>query len=109
MLLFVLGIMDIIIAGVLWISSGTPFPGNGIVMLLGIAWLLKGLYSVLTAAAGKFFFDVLGILDLFCGLFLILSFYGLSWHFFFYAAFLLLLKGLYCAGTDFVTTFLRGA
>ena len=109
MLLFLLGILDIIIAGVLWASSGAPFPGNGIVMVLGIAWLLKGLYSVLSAAAGKFFFDFLRILDLVCGLFLILSFYGMSWHFFFYAALLLLLKGIYCAGTDFVTTFLRGA
>ena len=108
MLLFILGVLDIIIAIIIWMSSGTPFTGNGLVMTLGIIWILKGLYSVIASAAGKFFFDFMGWLDLIGGVFLILSFYGLSFHFFFYAALLMLLKGLYSAGTDFVTTFLRG-
>lgn len=109
MMLFILGVLDIIVAVALWMSSGTPLTGNGLVMLLGIAWIIKGLISVISSAASKFFFDFLGILDFIGGMFLVLSASGFSFHFFFYAAILMLLKGIYTAGTDFLTTFLRGA
>lgn len=108
MLMFVLGLLDIVVAAALWMSSGTPFAGNGLVMALGILWIIKGLFSILSSAAGGWLFDYMGWPDLVAGVFLLLSYYGLGWHFLFYIALVMLIKGLYSAGTDFLTTFLRG-
>ena len=95
MLLFVLGILDIVIGGALWWASGGGLGGATIVIFLGAIWFLKGLWSILSAASAGFFFDILGVFDLVSGLFLSLAYFGLGFDFFIYMAILMVLKGLY--------------
>ena len=95
MLLFVLGVLDIIIGGALWWAAGPGVAGATILIVLGIVWFLKGLWSILSAAAAGFFFDVLGVFDLVSGIFLSLAYLGLGFEFFWYMALLMIVKGLY--------------
>lgn len=95
MLLLILGILDIVVGGALWWSSGNALVGVAMVVVFGIIWILKGLWSILSAAADGFFFDLLGIFDLVSGVFLVLSYLNFSFGFFFYMALLMVLKGIY--------------
>ena len=95
MLLFVLGLLDIIIGGSLWWASGSSLAGATMVIILGIIWGLKGLWSILSAASAGFYFDILGVFDLVSGIFLTMSYIGFSFEVFFYMAILMIMKGLY--------------
>lgn len=95
MLLFVLGILDIVVGGAIWWASGGGLGGATILIFLGVVWFLKGLWSILSAASAGFFFDVLGVFDLIAGIFLMLGYLGLGFGFFIYMAILMILKGLY--------------
>jgi uncharacterized membrane protein HdeD (DUF308 family) len=95
MLLLILGIVDVI-AGIILTFFGLPiFPGNGIVLSLGILMLIKGIISYLMACANKFFFDVMGIMDILAGIFLLLLFYGIGLFFFPWLGILMVIKGIY--------------
>jgi uncharacterized membrane protein HdeD (DUF308 family) len=95
MLLVILGIVDVI-AGVILAFFGLPvFAGNSIVFGLGILMLIKGVISYLLACANRFYFDVMGILDLIAGVFLVLLFYGIGFFFFPYLGILVIIKGIY--------------
>jgi hypothetical protein len=95
MLLFILGILDIIIGALLWVATGNPFAGSTVVIVLGIIWFFKGIWSVISGASAGFFFDFLGIFDFLAGVFLMLSFMGMSFGFVMYLAILMVIKGLY--------------
>jgi len=103
-----LGIADIVVGVLLWFSSNTSLIGSGLAMTFGILWFFKGIYSVLAGAAAGFYFDLLGIFDLLSGLFLFLSYLGLSWGFVLYLGIIMIIKGIYSFGVDFFTTFIRG-
>ncbi|MBI4020227.1 MAG: hypothetical protein HY367_02760 [Candidatus Aenigmarchaeota archaeon] len=95
MLLFVLGILDLL-AGVILMAAGAfPLTENGLAFMLGAIAIAKGVWSVLTAMAAGFYFDFLGIIDFFVGLFLLLSVWGFYLDFFFYVGIVAILKGLY--------------
>ncbi|MFQ5647946.1 MAG: hypothetical protein ACE5FW_01805 [Candidatus Aenigmatarchaeota archaeon] len=108
MLLFVLGLVDAIVGVLLLFSSWNPLVGSGLVIALGVLWFFKGIYSILAGASSGFYLDFLGIFDLLAGVFLVLSYLGLSWGFLIYLAALMIIKGVYSFGVDFFTTFIRG-
>lgn len=95
MFLAVLGVLDLIIGALLIVSPGGGLAGNGIVFIFAIIALLKGVYSVLAAGGGGFFFDVLGWLDLVAGFFLLLAQWEIVYGFFLYVGILMVLKALY--------------
>jgi len=94
-LLVILGIIDIIIGIAVAVSPGMPLIASSIILTLGIIALLKGLYSVLTAAGAGFFLDVLGWLDLIAALFLFMTYWGWVFGFFLYVGIIMVIKGLY--------------
>ena len=94
-LLVILGILDIIIGIALAVSPGISLVASGVIMALGVIALLKGLYSVGTAAGAGFFLDIMGWLDLIAALFLFMSYWGWAFGFFLYAGILMVIKGLY--------------
>ena len=108
MLLFVLGLVDVIVGVLLWFSSGEPLIGSALAITFGILWFFKGIYSILAGAASGFYMDLLGIFDLLSGIFLVLSYLGMSWSFVLYLGILMIIKGIYSFGVDFFTTFIRG-
>ena len=95
MLLVILGLVDVI-AGLILALFGLPvFPGNGVLFFLAIVMLVKGLVSFLMACANSFYFDVMGIMDMVAGVFLLLLFYGVGLFFYPYLGILMIIKGLY--------------
>lgn len=91
--LAILGIIDLV-AGVLLMFSNN-FAGVSLILLMGIIILIKALYSLGTAFAAGFYFDLLGILDLIAAVFLLLAFYGIFFHFFIYIGIMMVVKGFY--------------
>ncbi len=95
MFLIVLGVLDIIVGVLLGLATGNPFIGSGIIFAFGVIWVLKGLFSLLSSISSGFYFDVMGIMDLFTGVFLLLSTNGIVFWFFLHLGILMVLKGLY--------------
>lgn len=95
MILFVLGVLDVLIGTLLWMSSGNPFTTNAVVLIFAVIWMLKGAWSILSSASVGWFFDYMGIPDLLAGMFLLFSYFGMSFGFFFYLAIIMLAKGLW--------------
>ena len=100
MIIGILGILDI--AAGLILILGDFFAGNEFLFSLAILFLLKGLYSVGTAAAAGFFFDILGWIDLISSLFLLLLLWEWSLGIFFWVGVIMALKGLYSLIIAFV-------
>ncbi len=94
-LVAILGVLDIIFGAVLAAATFAGLAGNGWVMIFGIVAIIKGIYSVLTAAGAGFYFDVLGWLDMAVGFMLLLVHWGIVFPFFLYIGIILVLKGLY--------------
>ena len=103
MLIFILGILDMIAGGLLWMSLGGGFTGSSTIMIFAIIFILKGIFSILSGAASGFYFDVLGVMDLITGFFLLLSIWGITFGFFFYLAIAMIIKGLYSFGMGFAS------
>lgn len=91
----ILGILDLILGAALAASTFADMAGNGWVIIFAVIAIVKGIYSVLTAAGAGFYFDVLGWLDLLVGALLLLVNWGIVFPFFLYIGILLILKGLY--------------
>jgi hypothetical protein len=98
-----LGILDIILGALLAASTFSDFAGSGWILAFGVIAIIKGIYSVLTAAGAGFFLDVLGWLDLVVGVMLLLVSGGTVFPFFLYVGILLILKGLYSFFVGFVS------
>jgi hypothetical protein len=64
MLLLILGALDIFAASLLLFAGVFP----EIAYLMGIIILFKGRFSVIGAAAGGYFFDIMGWIDLIAGM-----------------------------------------
>lgn len=100
--LILLGIIDIVVGAFLASSGAFQFKGFGLIFILAIISILKGLYSVLAGMGAGFYMDIMGWLDLVGGLMLLLAFWGIHFYFFFYFGIFLILKGLYSAMMGFV-------
>lgn len=94
-MLFILGILDVVVGILLWLVTGNPWVGSGIIAFFGVVWLIKGIWSFLSGAAEGFFFDVLGILDVLAAIFLGLSYFGIAFGFVVWIALLMVLKGIW--------------
>lgn len=95
MLLLILSIFDLVAGAALSLCEIFPYVGSGFIGTMAGLMILKGLWSILTAAAAGFFFDLIGILDLVAGILLYLATLGLVAHFFVYIGIALILKGFY--------------
>ena len=95
MILWVLGIIDIIAGSALSLGWLIPYTGNWFIGTMATVLIIKGVWSIITAAANAFFFDVIGILDLVAGLLLLFTTFGVLMHFFIYIGIALILKGFY--------------
>jgi len=87
-MLLILSLLDII-AGIYLLFGIKTF-----VSIIGIFILLKGLASVFGSVVSKFYFDIMGIIDITIGLCLIFS---LSIN---VLAFIIIIKGLFCIITS---------
>jgi hypothetical protein len=94
-LLLILGVLDLIAGAALAISGFVPLTAVGLVLAIGIILTLKGVVSYLAAAGNGFYFDILGILDMIAGVFLILAFYGTALGFFVWFGIAMILKALW--------------
>ena len=95
MLLLILGMVDVIAGGILALFGLPLLRGNGFVLSLGILMLIKGVISYLLACANRFYFDVMGVLDLIAGALLLMVVYGIGLFFFPYVGILVIIKGIY--------------
>jgi hypothetical protein len=94
-LLLILGILDLIAGAALALSGFVPLTAVGLILAVGIITTLKGAISFLAAAGCGFYFDLLGILDVLSGIFLILAFLGTSLGFFVWFGVAMILKALW--------------
>jgi len=94
-LLIGLGLIDLLFGIILAVSGLVDFSGSSLVFFLFILAFIKGVYSILTATAAGFYFDLLGMFDLLSGVFLFLVFSGIQFHFFVYLGIIVILKGIY--------------
>jgi len=94
-LLFILGIIDLIAGIALALTGFVPLAASGLILAIGVILALKGGISYLAAAGAGFYFDVLGVLDLLSGIFLILAFYGTVLGFFVWFGVAMILKALW--------------
>ena len=102
MIMLFLGLLDMIASIALWLSlKHTAF------LFLGFFLIIKGLWSYISAASARFFFDLLGICDIAAGILLVLQFFGITFPFAVYLAIIVFLKGLYSFALDFFLTFFR--
>ena len=91
----ILGVLDIVFGAVLAAATFADLAGNGWILVFGVLAIIKGIYSVLTAAGAGFYLDVLGWLDLVVGVMLLLVYWDIVFPFFLYIGILIILKGLY--------------
>jgi hypothetical protein len=94
-LLLILGVLDLIAGAALAISGFVPLTAVGLIFAIGVIITLKGVISYLAAAGSGFYFDLLGILDMISGVFLILAFYGTALGFFIWFGIAMILKALW--------------
>ena len=95
MIIAVLGILDVI-AGIILSLGGMPiFHGNGVVFIVGIAILAKGVYSWIAAMTKNFMLDFPGILDIVAGILILSTSGGFFLFFFAYIGVLEIIKGAY--------------
>lgn len=95
MLLIFLGVLDLLAGAILALHPFLAVAGSGYIAGIAILFFLKGLYSLLTAFAVGFYFDLLGLFDIAGGVFLALLYFGVASEFFVYIGLAVLLKGIY--------------
>lgn len=94
-MLLMLGILDLIAGAALALSGFFPLTAAGLILAIGIIVTIKGAISFLGAAGSGFYFDILGILDIISGIFLIMAFYGTAMGFFVWFGLAMILKALW--------------
>jgi len=90
--LLLLAIVDIFSGSLLYFHPSflvRPF------FYLGVICLTKGGWSLITSIAQRFYFDILGLLDIIAGLFLIMLYNGVSFPFFSVFGIMIILKGIW--------------
>ncbi|MEM7815856.1 MAG: hypothetical protein QXN71_01920 [Candidatus Aenigmatarchaeota archaeon] len=93
--LLILGILDLIAGISLAISGFVPLTAVSLILGIGIILTFKGIISYLLAAGNGFYFDILGILDIISGIFLIIAFYGTALGFAVWFGVAMILKALW--------------
>ncbi|MBL7160791.1 MAG: hypothetical protein ISS93_03000 [Candidatus Aenigmarchaeota archaeon] len=93
MIIAILGILDMI-AGIIIVFGG-GLAGNTYLMYFTLIIFLKALYSIGTALAAGFPFDILGWVDLLAAIMLLLTFWGIPLGIFAWIGALIAIKGIY--------------
>jgi hypothetical protein len=99
MLLSILGIIDLIGAGLLWFGAGLS--NSGWAAFFGLLFLIKGFWSIISAGIEGFWFDVLGWADMITGIFLALIWLGIWFDFEIWFAIPMAAKGIWSLVMDF--------
>jgi hypothetical protein len=92
-ILFLLALIDVF-AGVLIISHSF-FSLNLIFLYFAYIVGIKGLWSMITSAGMKFYFDFMGFVDVVAGLCLALINFHVGFNFFWIIGLIMILKGLW--------------
>ena len=95
MILWVLGIIDIIAGAALALGGFFSYVNNFMIGLLALILILKGIWSVGLAAANHFYFDLIGLLDLASGILLVVATFGFFMDLFSMVGIALILEGIY--------------
>ena len=95
MLLWALGITDIVAGFLLSLCTLVPYTESAFIGTIAGIMIIKGVWSIITASAASFYFDLIGIMDLVVGILLFITTLGFSAHFFIYLGLALILKGLW--------------
>lgn len=78
-----------IICGLALITKFAPlFLGFGLILLF------KGMWSIYSSFSQGFYFEIMGGIDIIGGIALLLSYYGISYEFFFIIGIFIILKGI---------------
>ena len=87
--------MDIIAGAVLALGGFFSYTNNFTIGVLALILILKGIWSVGLAAANRFYFDLIGLLDLAAGILLAIATFGFYMDLFSLVGIALILKGIY--------------
>ncbi|MBI4021627.1 MAG: hypothetical protein HY369_05270 [Candidatus Aenigmarchaeota archaeon] len=104
MIIAILGIIDLIAGGALILGPALALEGSSFLFYFMILFFLKAIYSILTAVAAGFYFDLLGYLDFIAAVFLLLLFWGISPAWVFWIGLLVIIKGIYSFVIGFIST-----
>ncbi|MBU0530665.1 MAG: hypothetical protein ABIH52_03160 [Candidatus Aenigmatarchaeota archaeon] len=96
-------LIDLLVGIALATSAYFDFAGNNLIFYLAIVGLLKGVYSILTAMAAGFYYDVIGWIDVVAGILLMTTTWGIASHIFLYLGIIVILKGIYSFMMGLVT------
>ena len=100
MILLILGLLDVVAGIALGLTRGFPMVNNPLLFYLGVFFILKGLYSLLAAAAAGYFVSVMSWFDLLAGVFHLWANTGAQYPFFLYLGVVMVIKGLYSSGME---------
>ncbi len=92
MILSILGMIDLIGAGLLWFGG---LAGSGWLAGFAAFFIIKGIWSVLSAGARGFWFDVFGWADVIAGVLLGFAWVGLSFELTSWFAIIMAAKGVW--------------
>jgi hypothetical protein len=101
-LLSIFGLVDVLLGGVLAASPFFSYAGMAVISALAAIAVVKGLYSVATAAFSSFYFDMLGWLDLIVGALLFLTVFGVHFPWFLWIGVFMAAKGVYSIGVELI-------
>ena len=102
MILTILGLIDVALGGVLAASPYFSYAGVAIIGTLAIIALLKGLYSVLAAAASGYYLSIESWLDLIVGVLLLLTTMGIHFQWFLWIGIFMAAKGVYSIVSEMI-------
>ena len=95
MFIILFAIVDLIVGITLAASPYFDFTGQNLVFYAAVLGMVKGLYSVFTAMASGFMYDVIGWIDIVAGFLLLLTTWGMGSPLFLYIGVAVVLKGMY--------------
>ena len=102
MLLTILGLVDVALGAVLAASPYFSYAGIAIIGTLAIIALIKGLYSVLAAAASGYYLSVESWLDLIVGILLFVTTLGIHFNWFLWIGIFEAAKGVYSIFSEMI-------
>lgn len=102
MLLTILGLVDVALGIVLAASPYFNYTGMAVIGTLAVIALIKGVFSVLSAAAGGYYFSVESWLDIIVGVLLLTTTFGVHFSWFLWIGIFEAAKGVYSIFSEMI-------
>jgi len=100
MFIIFLGLIDAIGGAILALTVSGFLGVSDFIFYLAVLFFLKGAWSILTAAAAGFYFDIMGIADVAGSVCLLLTGFNVLFGFFIWIGIILVLKGMLSMAFD---------